>query len=239
MENRPKECMACIIDNLLYYGNIMPAFSEKFLSNLGIKSIVCLLSKKIKLVHSKEFSVLDIITDDLVTCSINEWAEKTSDFIDESINNNNPVYVHCYQGISRSTACVLHYLMTKRKMNLKDSFSLVKSKRKVACPNIGFFKDLVDLDKKLYGTNSMTLQEYSIMAISENFPTLDKEEIENTYNKYYELYTNGEKKDEYKKEMETNGYEPIGYHTLDELKEGIGKDKFIPRKGTSVHHPFN
>ena len=38
-------------------------------------------------------------------------------------------------------------------MNLKDSFDLVRNKRKVASPTVGFFKDLIDLDIKLYGTN--------------------------------------------------------------------------------------
>ena len=50
---------------------------------------------------------------------------------------------------------------------------------------------------------------------------------------------NGEKKNEYKNEMENNNYEPIGYHILDELLDGIGKGKFFKRKGGSIHHPFD
>ena len=53
------------------------------------------------------------------------------------------------------------------------------------------------------------------------------------------MYKKGEKKDKYEKEKKENRYEPIGYHTIDDLINGIGKDKFIKRKGTSVHHPFD
>ena len=186
-----------------------------------------------------KFIVLNINTEDSILCSLNEWAQKTSDFIEQNINENKPVYVHCAQGISRSTSCILHYLMTKKGMNLKDSFNLVKNKRNVASPTVGFFKDLINLDIKLFGTCSMTLEEYSLMMIYENFPTLGKNEIDEIYNKYHDLYKTGTKKDKYEKEMNENRYEPIGYHTIDELINGIGKEKFIKRKGASIHHPFD
>ena len=235
-----KENYACIIDNLLYYGNKKPALKDEELSKLGIKAIICLLPKKQEIYHDPDkFSVLNIYTDDYVTCSLKDWGEKTSNFIEENINNNKPVYVHCAQGISRSTSCILHYLMSKKGMNLKDSYALVKSKRKVASPTVGFFKDLVEFDKKLFGVNSITLAEYSIMTIQESFPTLNVQDIEKVYNKYQEMYTNGEKKNEYKEEMENNKYEPIGYHTIKELLEGIGKGKCITRRGASIHHPFD
>ena len=240
MSIETKDDYSCIIDNLLYYGNKKPALKDEELSNIGIKAIICLLPKESQIQHDpNKFIVLNINTEDSIICSLNEWAQKTSDFIEKNINENNPVYVHCAQGISRSTSCILHYLMTKKGMNLKESFNLVKSKRKVASPTVGFFKDLTDLDLKLYGINSMTLEEYSLMMIYENFPSLEKEEINKIYYKYYDLYKKGEKKDVYEKERKENRYEPIGYHTIDELINGIGKDKFIKRKGASIHHPFD
>lgn len=239
MSIHEKDNYASIIDNLLYYGNIKPASNDEELAKLGIKAIICLLPKKKQIYHDEnKFTVLNINTEDLITCSLNDWAEQTSNFIEENINNNKPVYVHCAYGISRSTSCILHYLMSKKNMNLKDSFNLVRSKRSVASPTVGFFKDLAEFEKKLFGKNTITLEEYSIMMIKENFPTLDVKEIEKVYNKYKEIYTNEAKKDEYKEEMEKNKYEPIGYHTMNELINGIGKGKYISRRGTSIHHPF-
>ena len=129
MSIESKENYACIIDNLLYYGNKKPALSDEELIKIGIKAIVCLLPKDQQISHDEnQFIVLNINTEDLVTCSLNDWAEKTSNFIEENINKNKPVYVHCAQGISRSTSCILHYLMSKKGMNLKDSFDLIRSK---------------------------------------------------------------------------------------------------------------
>ena len=191
---------SCIIDGLLYYGNLKPALNDEELSKIGIKAIISILSKGRQIDHDKEkFSVLNINTEDYVTSSLNDWADNTSNFIEENIKSNKPVYVHCAQGMSRSTSCVLHYLMSKRGMNLKDSFNLVKSKRNIAAPSIGFFKDLILCEKKLFGKNSISLAEYSINMIQENFPTLNRKEIEDVYYKYENLYTNGEKKINIKK----------------------------------------
>ena len=237
---KTKEDYSCIIDNLLYYGNKKPALNDEELSKIGIKAIVCLLPKESQIEHDlNKFVVLNINTEDSILCSLNDWAQKTSDFIEQNINENKPVYVHCAQGISRSTSCILHYLMTKKGMNLKDGFDLVRNKRKVASPTVGFFKDLIDLDIKLYGTSSMSLEDYSLIMIYENFPSLEKKEIDKIYYKYHDIYKKGENKDKYDKEMKENRYEPIGYHTIDELINGIGKDKFVKRKGASIHHPFD
>ena len=240
MSIESKENYSCIIDKLLYYGNKKPALKDEELSNIGIKSIICLLPKDSQIEHDpNKFNVLNINTEDSILCSLNEWAQKTSDFIEQNIKENKPIYVHCAQGLSRSTSCILHYLMTKKGMNLKDSFNLVKNKRNVASPTVGFFKDLINLDIKLFGKSSMTLEDYSLMMIYENFPTLEKNEIDKIYNKYHDLYREGERKDKYEKEMNENRYEPIGYHTIDELINGIGKEKFRKRKGASIHHPFD
>ena len=109
MSIQAKENYACIIDHLLYYGNKKPALNDEELTKIGIKAIVCLLPKDQQIAHDEnQFIVLNINTEDFITCSLNDWAEKTTNFIEENINNNRPVYVHCAQGISRSTSCVLH-----------------------------------------------------------------------------------------------------------------------------------
>ena len=51
--------------------------------------------------------------------------------------------------MSRSVTVVLAYLMTYRGMTLLDALMLVRSKRKCAYPNIGFFQQLMTLEKEL------------------------------------------------------------------------------------------
>ena len=235
-----KENYACVIDNKLYFGNKIPAIKDDELYQKGIRAIVCLLPKDKQINHDRnKFTVLNIETDDKVTCQLTNWAETTSNFIQENIDNNEPIYVHCSKGVSRSTSCIIHYLMTKTGKNLKDSFLELKAKRSVISPTMGFFRNLLEVELRLFGKNSISEEEYALMMLKESFPGVEINDIKNIYDKYKELYTTGNKKEEYNSEMEKNNYEPIGYHTVEELLNGIGKGKFIPRKGASVHHPFD
>lgn len=59
------------------------------------------------------------------------------------------VYVHCYQGISRSATVVLAFLMMKRGMNFMNAVRAVRAKREVM-PNDGFLRQLAILNFELY-----------------------------------------------------------------------------------------
>jgi len=63
------------------------------------------------------------------------------------------VLVHCIAGVSRSSTVVIAHLMMRDRgmLSLLDAASLVKQKRKVALPNAGFFRVLVELERELRG----------------------------------------------------------------------------------------
>ena len=62
------------------------------------------------------------------------------------------------QGVSRSATIVVGYLMATRKWSLKQAFDLVRSRRSVVCPNIGFFFQLAELELALGGAASTLKQ---------------------------------------------------------------------------------
>ena len=62
--------------------------------------------------------------------------------------------IHCFAGKSRAAAFTLAYLLKYQKINLKDAVELVKSKRPVAAPNIGFMKQLKKYEFEIFGSNS-------------------------------------------------------------------------------------
>jgi len=58
-------------------------------------------------------------------------------FIKEGISRGG-VLVHCYAGVSRSSSCVIAYLMQERQMSFQDAFSFASKKRPIIFPNMGF-----------------------------------------------------------------------------------------------------
>ena len=59
----------------------------------------------------------------------------------------------------RSATLVLAYLMKYHKMKLIDAHTYVKEKRPLIRPNPGFWKDLVDFEKKLFRKNTVNMVE--------------------------------------------------------------------------------
>jgi protein-tyrosine phosphatase len=64
------------------------------------------------------------------------------DQIFDFIDNGQVVLVHCAMGISRSTACVIAYLMKTRNWTYGEAFNHVKKNRRIICPNRGFKRQL-------------------------------------------------------------------------------------------------
>jgi len=76
--------------------------------------------------------------------------------IDEVVKKGGRVFVHCFEGKSRSISLCLAYLMTRERRTLADSLSFIKSRRPQIRPNAGFFKQLLALELATFGANSLT-----------------------------------------------------------------------------------
>lgn len=57
------------------------------------------------------------------------------------------IYVHCAAGISRSTTCVCAYLMTHLDLTFPEALAFVTTRRRAACPNDGFTRQLRAFEK--------------------------------------------------------------------------------------------
>ena len=71
------------------------------------------------------------------------------EFIDHALSKKRSVLVHCQAGISRSTTCVVSYLMRRHGMTFYDALCKVRSKRSFVSPNTGFTAQLEALDEFL------------------------------------------------------------------------------------------
>uniref|UniRef100_A0A0B6ZLR9 Protein-serine/threonine phosphatase n=1 Tax=Arion vulgaris TaxID=1028688 RepID=A0A0B6ZLR9_9EUPU len=71
-------------------------------------------------------------------------------FIDEAVQANECVLVHCNAGVSRSATVVMAYLIKREGMTVNEALSLLRSKRPAVCPNPGFLVQLQNLYDSLH-----------------------------------------------------------------------------------------
>lgn len=61
-------------------------------------------------------------------------------------------------GVSRSASLCIVYLIKYERMSLRQAYHYVKSARPIIRPNVGFWKQMVDYERKLRGTLEFTRQ---------------------------------------------------------------------------------
>ena len=69
-------------------------------------------------------------------------------FINNAVESDSKILIHCIAGISRSVSIVIYYLMKKHHMNFDDAFKMIKNKRKIANPNQSFKLQLLEYQNK-------------------------------------------------------------------------------------------
>ena len=92
---------------------------------------------------------IKLFLDDTPFALINVYFDRMADKINEHLNRGGRAMVHCVMGVSRSTSLVLAYLMKYKHMTLKQSYELVSNRRPCVRPNPGFWRQLVDYEKRL------------------------------------------------------------------------------------------
>ena len=95
--------------------------------------------------YPQHFIYLSVDIDDDITTNILEYKDKCIQFINNVINDNGKVFVHCVVGTSRSPVLVICYLVEKHKYSIQRAFEYVYSKRKSIRPNDGFLQQLTTL----------------------------------------------------------------------------------------------
>jgi atypical dual specificity phosphatase len=151
--------LAKITDNL-YLSSFIGATENNIAKNqISCVITVCQEVPKfsIKNVESIKLDVLDKPNESLV-----KYFDFVADKINEVAESGNCCLIHCVAGVSRSATMVIAYLMKHKKMSLRDAHSLVKSKRPFIRPNMGFWTQLIDYEKKLYGCNTVKIVPSSI-----------------------------------------------------------------------------
>jgi protein-tyrosine phosphatase len=129
-----------IIPNL-YLGNINCANNQQFLIDNNIQSIInCTMNEPFNEYFSDKNKLRLTITDSKESDNMDNFKKQIFEaiyFIEDSLNNDKSVYIHCYWGLMRSATVVAAYLMKKYNMPKDDAISIIREKR--CCALLPFY----------------------------------------------------------------------------------------------------
>jgi protein-tyrosine phosphatase len=161
-----------ILDEGLFIGSFQGSMNLKFLKEANITHVVCcaqnlkLVNPKFKQYPEKgiKYLNLDLLDDVSVTpktdllgpesCTRDSQIPREAkldeagalntsyQFIDEALNGGGHVLVHCAQGVSRSGAILVGYMMRKQGLTYDQAMKIVKPKRPIVEPNHHFKSQL-------------------------------------------------------------------------------------------------
>ncbi|TCD66033.1 hypothetical protein EIP91_001888 [Steccherinum ochraceum] len=112
---------------------------------------------------------LDIM--DSTSADLKPHLEATVRWIDEKLRKGRNVLVHCQQGVSRSAAVVIAYLIYTHNMSYDSAFDLVKRKRACVKPNSGFVRALQEWEKQWRPPAGSEMRPDMRRAITSPMPT--------------------------------------------------------------------
>ena len=142
------------------------------LRQLGITYVInCTI--EVPNLNVPDIEVTKIQVDDMPNSRLSVYFDRCADKIKQVRDRGGRTLVHCVAGVSRSSSICLAFLMKYLKMNLRESYNFVKSKRPIIRPNAGFFRQLIEYEKKLFGKNSVTMINSGVGSI----PDVYKEEV--------------------------------------------------------------
>ena len=89
------------------------------------------------------------------------YFRSTNRFIEEALDSNGKVLVHCFAGKSRSASCVLAYIMKKWKIPFDQALEYCKKHRERVNPNDSFKEQLKKYEKQVMAKEKEDLDEFS------------------------------------------------------------------------------
>ena len=137
----------------LYLGSYRNACDKKEIKELGINYVLncaveCLESFPVgvKYCHLK--------LNDSPFFKIIPHFEKATSFINQAQINDGIILVHCQLGISRSTSCVIAYMIKYMGYTAMNALDFIRKKRTQVMPNFGFLQQLMVYERNNIGTGT-------------------------------------------------------------------------------------
>jgi len=137
-----------IIDNI-YLGNINSVYDKKKLKEIGITDIISVI-EGFDPPYVNDFNYLVINAIDTETTNLSNCFNVSNEFINNVIENDRKILIHCTFGKSRSVTILAGYIISRFGMNPENALKAIKSKRNIINPNKFFVEQLDKYYNDLY-----------------------------------------------------------------------------------------
>lgn len=136
-------------------------------SMLLSKGITCVINATIEIPNFNwpHIEYVKVPLADMPHSPISLYFDCVADKIHSVGREHGAVLVHCAAGVSRSASLCLAYLMKYHRVCLAEAYAWVKSRRPIIRPNGGFWRQLINYERKLFGKNSVQMVQtpYGVM----------------------------------------------------------------------------
>uniref|UniRef100_A0A1I7XR65 Dual specificity protein phosphatase 14 n=1 Tax=Heterorhabditis bacteriophora TaxID=37862 RepID=A0A1I7XR65_HETBA len=149
------------------FGQISEINDHLFLSGAGVLKPEKIRQKKIVFIvnatteepnaYIQGVDYLKIRIEDHPYARLHDYFDQVADKIRAVKERGGRTLVHCMAGVSRSASLVMIYLVKYERMTLRQAYHYVKSARPVIRPNVGFWKQMVDYERRLRGVASISM----------------------------------------------------------------------------------
>lgn len=144
------------ISDRVFISDLDSALSASVLTNRKV-SLIVNASELEDLVYPdlEGLQVLTVPVQDQPHAPLDQYFDPVAERIHQ--NHSGSTLVHCTAGRSRSPALVLAYLMRFQGLNLRRAHELVLAQRSFIRPNAGFWRQLLDYERRIFGTTSVRM----------------------------------------------------------------------------------
>lgn len=142
-----------IIPNL-YLGNINYAHNNDFLKKNKIEAVLnCTENEPFNEYFDNKYKYRLAINDSKKEDNITKFKDEivnSINFIEYCIDNNIPIYVHCFWGYMRSATVVAAYLIKKYNITSKDAINIMKEHRPYSMSSLYNFNEILEYIESIY-----------------------------------------------------------------------------------------
>ncbi|MED6196950.1 hypothetical protein PIB30_052138 [Stylosanthes scabra] len=143
-----KECSR--IAEHIYLGSDTVAKNHELLRQNGITHVLNCVGYVCAEYFKSDFVYKTLWLQDSPSEDITSILYDVFDYFEDVREQGGRVYVHCCQGVSRSSSLVIAYLMWREGQSFEDAFQYVKNARGVTNPNMGFACQLLQCQKRVH-----------------------------------------------------------------------------------------